>query len=229
MEFKRTVLNSGSISLIDSMGDDLDIVNAAKVSFAASQSIMDDNGIGLIGFLMKNKHATPFEHVVFKFHVKCPIFVAREWFRHRWSSFNEMSMRYHVPENIDFYVPEDDAVRQQVGKPGHYTFTQIEDASEIAFVQEKMQDVYELAESAYSEMLELGIAKELARSVLPVGQYTEFIWTVNLRSLLNFISLRSHITAQEEIREYAIAVEDLIRGHVPITLQFFDETGREQI
>lgn len=229
MEIQKQVLDHGSIALLDVMGGDLDIVNAARVSFASSQTQMDDKAAGLIKFLMKNKHATPFEHVVFKFYVKCPIFVAREWFRHRWSSFNEMSMRYYVPESIDFYTPQDDAMRQQVGKPGEYSFESMTDSSEIAYIQDKMADVYELAENTYSELINLGLAKELARSVLPVAQYTEFIWTVNLRSLLNFLSLRAHDAAQKEIREYAYVAEEMAHFYAPLTLEFFNELGREQL
>jgi thymidylate synthase (FAD) len=225
----RSILNAGSVTLLEMMGDDLDIVNAARVSFASSQISMDQKGIGLINFLMKNKHATPFEHVVFKFHVKCPIFVAREWFRHRWSSFNEMSMRYYVPDQIDFFVPQDFTIRQQVGKPGHYEFEPITDESKITYIQDRMEEIYEAAESAYNELLEMGLAKELARAILPVGQYTEFIWTVNLRSLLNFVSLRNDSHAQYEINAYASAIEDMISSLLPVTYKSFIENGRQAI
>ena len=96
MATEYLVLNNGSVRLIEHMGSDVDIVNAARVSFAASQLEMDDRAKGLINFLLTNKHATPFEHVIFKFYIKCPIFIAREWFRHRWSSFNEMSMTFQM-------------------------------------------------------------------------------------------------------------------------------------
>jgi len=223
------VLNAGSVKLLDCFGSDVDIVNSARVSFAAYQTEMDEKGAGLINFLMRNKHATPFEHVVFKFYIKCPIFVAREWFRHRWSSFNEMSMRYYVPDNLDFFYPSEDAIRKQVGKPGSYSFEQIDDPAVYDFVTESFESVYRQAESAYYEMIDAGIAKEIARSVLPVGQYTEFIWTVNLRSLLNFISLRNDENAQKEIREYADIVERLATVYVPQTISSFIENNREAI
>jgi len=223
------VLNAGSVKLLDCFGSDVDIVNSARVSFASYQTEMDERGKGLINFLMQHKHATPFEHVVFKFYIKCPIFVAREWFRHRWSSFNEMSMRYHVPQNIDFFYPAEDSIRKQVGKPGHYTFEKIDDPAVYDYVTETLESVYRQAESVYYEMIDSGIAKEIARSVLPVGQYTEFIWTVNLRSLLNFVSLRNDDNAQKEIREYAEVVERLATAYVPETMNAFVANNREAI
>lgn len=224
------VLNNGEINLLDYFGDDLSIVNAAKVSFASHEEEMNEKATGLINYLLKNKHATPFEHVVFKFHVKCPIFVAREWFRHRWSSFNEMSMRYHVPKEIEFFYPEYDTLRKQVGKPGAYTFEQVTYPDKIGpQVNAKLKFAYEVAESVYRELLDMGIAKELARSVLPVGQYTEFIWTVNARSLMNFLSLRNDHNAQYEIREYAVAIEDIFLQTLPVTYQSWKDNGRESI
>ena len=190
---------------------------------------MDDKAAGLIDFLMKNKHATPFEHVVFKFYVKCPIFVAREWFRHRWSSFNEMSMRYYVPDELDFFVPAAETIRKQVGKPGHYEFEEITDPSLIYYIQDRFLEVYEIAEQVYQELLSMDLAKELARSVLPVGQYTEFVWTVNLRSLLNFLSLRNDSHAQYEINAYAEAIEDMVRVCVPETYKSFIKNERTAI
>lgn len=220
------VLNEGEVRLTSMMGNDLDIVNAARVSFAAYQTEMDDKAIGLINYLMKNKHATPFEHVVFNFYIKCPIFVAREWFRHRWSSFNEMSMRYYVPQQIDYYFPDQHALRQQVGKPGHYKFEHIRDNKTYNEAIEIMQNVYNAADSAYRKLLEMGVAKELARSVLPVGQYTEFVWTVNLRSLINFLALRNDEHAQKEIRDYAKVIELIFAETLPISYQAFSENGR---
>jgi thymidylate synthase (FAD) len=228
-QYTKNVLNAGSVSVLYALGDDLTVVNAAKVSFAAQQTELDDKGKGLINYLLTNKHATPFEHVLFQFHIKCPIFVAREWFRHRWSSFNEMSMRYHVPESLEFFIPNEDAIRKQVGKPGHYTFEKIEDPAVYDFVTEKFEEVYRVAESNYYEMIEAGIAKEIARCVIPVGQYTEFIWTVNLRSLLNFLSLRNEVNAQREIQQFAEAVEQIITPYVPVVMKTFIDNQRQAI
>jgi len=228
-EFK--ILNAGEVKLLEYIGDDLSIVNAAKVSFASYENSMTDKAYGLINYLIKNKHATPFEHVVFKFYIKCPIFIAREWFRHRWSSFNEMSMRYHVPSNIDFFYPEKQTIRKQVGKPGAYSFEPFTDQDAIHDeVEYQFRLVYSVAEKAYRTLLEKGIAKELARSVLPVGQYTEFIWTVNARSLMNFLCLRNDEHAQHEIAEYAKYIEENIFKEVlPVTYNSWVFNGRQSI
>ena len=183
------------------MADDLSVVNGARVSFARHKDELDDSDQGLIRFLMRERHGTPFEHNAFRFHVRCPIFVAREWFRHRVGSFNEFSLRY-ARATDDFYVPEPEDVRSQVGKPGAYSFEPVSD--ELAeTTREELRAVYEAAYRTYEQLVEQGVARELARSVLPVGAYTEFYWTVNARSLMNFLSLRNSETAQREIRRYA--------------------------
>ena len=201
------------------MADDLSVVNGARVSFARRKTEMNDADAGLIRFLMRDRHGTPFEHNAFRFHVRCPIFVAREWFRHRVGSFNEFSMRY-ARATDDFYLPDPADVRSQVGKPGAYSFEPVSD--ELAeTTREALQAVYENAFATYERLVEQGIARELARAALPVGEYTEFFWTVNARSLMNFISLRAAETAQREIRRYADAVERFFEERMPITYQAF--------
>src|ERR1043166_4673740 len=116
-----SVLDHGFVRLDDSMASDLSVVNGARVSFARHKTEMDDSDAGLIRFLMRERHGTPFEHNAFRFHIRCPIFVAREWMRHRVGSFNEFSLRY-AKATDDFYVPEAEDVRTQVGKPGSYSF-----------------------------------------------------------------------------------------------------------
>lgn len=232
MDYKNTifdVLDYGEVELIDKFGDDLSVVNAAKVSFSASLSEMNEHGIGLINYLMKNRHATPFEHVVFKFRIKAPIFVTREWMRHRWSSFNEMSMRYYAPPVIQFYNPEPANIRKQIGKPGAYTFDPLNDDNLEKIVKERLDVVYKLANSVYRDLIELGVAKEVARCALPVAQYTEFIWTVNARSLMNFISLRNDSNAQYEIQEYAKLIENIFQQCLPITHKAFIDCDRISI
>jgi thymidylate synthase (FAD) len=219
------VLDHGFVRLDDAMADDLSVVNGARVSFARRREEMDEADEGLIRFLMRERHGTPFEHNSFRFHVRCPIFVAREWFRHRVGSFNEFSMRY-ARATDEFYVPAAQDVRTQVGKPGAYTFEPVSD--EIAeATQQKMQAVYETAYLAYEQLVELGVAREVARAVLPVGAYTEFYWTVNARSLMNFVSLRAAETAQREIRRYAEAVETFLEQHMPITHAAFVANERK--
>jgi thymidylate synthase (FAD) len=209
------VLDHGFVRLDGVMADDLSVVNAARVSFARRKEVMDESDEGLVRFLMRERHGTPFEHNSFRFHVRCPLFVAREWFRHRVGSFNEFSMRY-ARATDDFYVPEPEDVRTQVGKPGAYSFEPVDD--ELAErTRAELQDVYEHAYATYERLVEAGVARELARCVLPVGAYTEFYWTVNARALMNFVSLRAADAAQREIRRYADAVETFLAERMPVT------------
>ena len=218
------VLDHGFVRLDDAMADDLSVVNGARVSFAKHKEVMDESDEGLIRFLMRDRHGTPFEHNSFRFHIRAPIFVAREWMRHRVGSFNEFSLRY-ARATDDFYIPEAEDVRSQVGKPGAYSFEPVPD--EIArATREKLQAVYETAYLAYEQLVELGVARELARCALPVGAYTEFYWTINARSLMNFLSLRNSETAQREIRRYAEACELFLERLMPVTYAAFVAGGR---
>jgi thymidylate synthase (FAD) len=213
------VLDHGFVRLDGCMADDLSVVNAARVSFAQHSTEVGERDQGLIRFLMRERHGTPFEHNAFRFHVKLPIFVMREWARHRMGSFNEWSARYSQLEP-EFYVPAEADVRTQVGKPGSYTFDPV-DPELAEHTQRTQRAVYEQAYAAYAELLERGVAKEVARNVLPVAIYTQFYWTVNARSLMNFLSLRNAVTAQREIRRYAAAVEQLFAERMPITHSAF--------
>ena len=218
------VLDHGFVRLDAAMADDLSVVNGARVSFARHKTELDESDHGLIRFLMRERHASPFEHAVFRYHIRCPIFVAREWVRHRWSSFNEFSMRYATATD-DFYVPDADDVRTQVGKPGAYRFEPVgEELAETA--RQELQAVYDHAYETYTRLVEQGVARELARSVLPVGAYTQFYWTVNARALMNFVSLRNSEFAQLEIRRYAEAVETFFAELMPVTHAAFLANGR---
>ena len=218
------LLNKGFVRLEHVAGDDLFIVNAARISFLQKSTELTSREEGLINFLMRERHGTPFEMVEFWWHVKCPIFVTREWMRHRIASYNEMSGRYRELPG-EFYLPALEAVRTQVGKPGAYHFEPVE--SELALkTVDRFEKVYEFAWSQYQEMLAAGVAKELARDVLPVGIYTEFLFKCNLRSLMNFISLRAAPDALYEIRVYAQAMAKITAGIVPATWRKFEEHGR---
>ena len=173
---------------------------------------------------MRERHGTPFEHNSFRFHIRTPIFVAREWFRHRISSFNEESARYHKLEG-DFYIPSPTAVRTQVGKPGSYSSEPM-DAVVAGEAIDTFKRIYELLYNEYLSLIESGVAKELARAILPFGVYTQFYWTVNARSLMNFLSLRNADAAQYEIRTYAEAVERLFATKMPKTHRCFVDFGR---
>jgi thymidylate synthase (FAD) len=218
------VLDHGFVRLDGVMADDLSVVNGARVSFARRKTEMDESDEALIRFLMRDRHGSPFEHNAFRFHVRCPIFVAREWFRHRVGSFNEFSLRY-ARATDDFYVPAAEDVRTQVGKPGAYSFEPVDvDLAEQA--REELQAVYEQAYATYERLVEAGVARELARSALPVGAYTQFFWTVNARSLMNFVSLRNSEFAQLEIRRFAEVVEEFFAERMPVTHASFVANGR---
>ena len=219
------VLDHGFVRLDAVMADDLSVVNAARVSFGARVDAMDDRNAGLVRFLMRERHGTPFEHNFFRFHIKAPLFVTREWQRHRMGSFNERSGRYsELPD--EFYVPAAEDVRTQVGKPGAYTFEQL--PAEIAEdVRGGIEASYGASYAHYQALLGRGVAKEVARTVLPVGLYTEFFWSLNARSLMNFLSLRNAETAQREIRLYAAAVERHFEAAMPVTHGSFVEQGRK--
>lgn len=218
------VHDEGFVSLVSSMASDLSVVNAARVSFGKTKQEMTAADVGLINFLMRERHGTPFEHNAFTFHVKAPIFVAREWFRHRIGSFNEFSARYAVVTE-DFFLPEIEDVRTQVGKPGAYTFEPIEPSVAESMI-EMMRGTNERAFLVYKHLVDHGVAKELARSVLPMSTYTQFYWTVNARALMNFLSLRSHETAQKEIRDYSLAIEPMFSALMPHTFEAWLANGR---
>jgi len=219
-----SVLDHGFVRLDAAMADDLSVVNAARVSFARRKEALDESDEGLVRFLMRERHGTPFEHNSFRFHVRCPIFVAREWFRHRVGSFNEFSMRY-ARATDEFYLPAPEDVRTQVGKPGAYSFETV-DPELAEQTRAALEDVYEQAYATYERLVEAGVARELARCALPVGAYTEFFWTVNARALMNFVSLRAAEAAQREIRRYAEAVERFLAERMPVTHAAFVANDR---
>ncbi len=210
------ILDHGFLRLVDFMGDDVAIVQAARVSFGQGSKgeKMDRK---LIDYLIANRHETPFEQAIFKYHVKCPIFVARQWFRHRWSSFNEISARY-TEMTDEFYLPE--TFRTQ--KSRNYRYNDLPDEVNERLrgkVESFYREMYQLYESLIAE----GVAKEQARIVLPMGLYTQFYWTINARSLMNFLSLRLEIHAQKEIRLYAQAIEKIFREKLPWTYDAFEK------
>ena len=218
----------GFVRLDAAMADDASVVNAARVSFAKNkvESIeLSDVDKGLINFLMRERHGTPFEHNAFRFHIKTPVFVAREWFRHRIGSFNEFSARYSEVPN-EFFMPEKKDVRTQVGKPGSYTFEQVDDVL-ASTATHMIENANEAAYRTYRGLLAMGVAKEQARVVLPVSMFTQFYWTVNARALMNFLSLRTHETAQRDIRQYADAVLELAVPEMPVTFAAWEKHDRQ--
>jgi len=211
------VLDKGFLKLIDFIGGDLKVVLAARVSFDMTPK-GDEKNKKLLEYLLKNGHLTPFEHSVFQFHVKCPIFIARQWMRHRWGSFNEVSSRYTEVKE-EFYIPKKFRVQDIKNRQGS-----VEDPS---LPNDKLLKEYENAiENSYRTyelLIKNGVAREMARMVLPVSQYTQFYWTVNARSLLNFLKLRLDDHAQYEIREYANAINEIFKEKMPWTWESFSK------
>ena len=205
------------------LASDLAVVNAARVSFNQESDELDERDAGLVRFLMREGHGSPFEHGYFRFLVKAPLFVVREHHRHRAGhSYNEWSGRYSKLEP-EFYVP--DYVRTQVGKPGAYSFEPVDETTREATRREVAQNA-ERAFQTYERLLEQGVAKEVARAVLPLSTYTKYYWSCNPRSLMHFCSLRNHEAAQYEIRQYAAAAESFLERLMPVTHAAFVAAGR---
>ena len=217
------VLDKGFIALDGAFSSDLAVVNAARVSFNSQSDEMTERDEGLIRFLIRNRHGSPFEHGYFRFLIKAPIAVVREHHRHRAGhSYNEWSGRYSQIE-AEFYVP--DYVRAQVGKPGSYTFEAVDEETRAA-ARAAIEKSGTEAFAEYERLLESGVAKEVARLVLPLSTYTKYYWSCNPRSLMHFCSLRNHDDAQYEIRQYAAAAEEFLAEHMPVTHAAFVANDR---
>lgn len=222
---QHNVLDRGFIKLVDSMGDDAAIVQAARVSYSKGTKTKREDD-KLIEYLLKNKHWTPFEMVVLKFHVKLPMFVARQWQRHRASTYNELSARYSILSK-DYYIPELDRVQSQSLTNKQGSGKELSLAIRKVII-EQMQEHSKKSYKSYESLLELGLARELARAVLPVNFYTEFYWKVDLRNLFHFITLRRDDHAQYEIRVYAEALLEMLKELVPIATQAYLNNEKEQ-
>ena len=221
---RRPVLLHGYVALVDYMGDDSAIVQAARVSYGrGTKSVRDDRG--LIRYLMRHRHTTPFEMVEFKFLVRLPIFVARQWIRHRASSTNEYSARYSVvPDEYEIPAPEEvrhQSTRNRQGR-GDPLPTEVVDR-----FRTDLESIAKEAYTAYSRALEAGVARETARLVLPVAYYTQWYWKINLHNLFHFLSLRLDPHAQEEIRLYASEVAKLAKVVCPVAFEAFEEFQME--
>jgi len=219
------VLPGGFIRVLGVLGTDLDIINDARQSYDVEHEEISKSDVGLINFLTKHRHGTPFEGVEFKFQIKAPLPVAREWMRHRYASYNEVSGRY-VKQTLGFYQPAFEAIRTQVGKPGAYTYEEIKDHKVQEKVAQLFNNSYNRSYAEYEELMELGVAKELARNVLAQGMFTKFMYKTNARGLMNFMSLRNDDRAMYEIRKYAEAIEKVFAFHLPLTHEAFVANGR---
>lgn len=223
-----------TVELIQSMGGDDSVVRSARVSTTSGTTghlDMGEREKGLINYLMRDRHGTPFEHNGFTFYIEAPIFVFREFMRHRIASYNEESGRYKELAPV-FYVPDEDRKLVQVGKPGAYTF---EDGSydQKVLVPAEMKRVTKESYKSYQRMLDKGVAREVARAVLPVSIYSSMYVTMNARALMNFLSLRTtregtHFPSfpQREIEMVAEQMECFFAEKMPVTYATFNANGR---
>lgn len=226
------VLDHGFVRVVDYMGDDNAIVQAARVSYGKGTKKKSADK-GLINYLMRHRHTTPFEMCDIKFHIKMPIFVARQWIRHRTASVNEYSARYSILDK-EFYVPTSDnlAAQSTLNKQGRDTLLQGEEAERALFLLKRDA---EQAYQSYEELLNCtengdvvddskqGLARELARMNLNLSYYTQWYWKINLHNLMHFLSLRADSHAQYEIRVYADVMLNILKAWVPHTYDAFVE------
>ena len=210
---KRTnILDKGYIELIDIMGGDHTVVAAARVSYL-DESIDPVKDQKLINFMMKNGHTSPFEHVIFQWRIKCPLFVRSQWHRHRTWSYNELSRRY-TSKDIEFYIPNEWRAQDTKDKQGSLKGITLSIG---------LQDVNLAALDYYNFLLDQGVAREMARMVLPQNLYTIFYGTIDLHNLFHFMGLRSDSHAQWEIQQYSKAMEEIVKKYVPWSYEAWNE------
>ena len=218
--------NIGFVELVDSLGDDLSIVNSARVSFQKESRELDYKDERLIKYLIDNNHSSPFEHVVFTFNIKAPLIVERQWNRHRtWKywSLNEVSRRY-TSEEIEFYIPM--SLRKQ--STGN---RQMSTNEEVLHNNDFVRALHLSSRSAlrlYDDMIAGGVARELARLALPQSMYVKFYGTVDLSNLFHFLELRRHPHSQLEIRKYAEEIEGILMTKVPVAYKIWDTIMRDK-
>lgn len=218
------VLDHGFVRVIDYMGDDAAIVQAARVSYGAGTKHVS-NDEGLIRYLMRHWHSTPFEMCEVKLHVKLPVFVARQWIRHRTANVNEYSARYSILDR-EFYIPQPDqlAAQSTVNNQGRGAVLQGQEAERVLNMLKSDADrAYDHYESMLSQDGQNGLARELARMNLPANIYTQWYWKVDLHNLLHFLRLRADAHAQYEIRVYADVICKIVADWVPVAYGAFED------
>jgi thymidylate synthase (FAD) len=221
LDEKVEVLDHGFVRLVDYMGGDERIVSAARVSYGeGTRSVRDD--ARLIDYLMRHGHTSPFEQVVLTFHVRLPIFVARQWIRHRTARVNEMSGRYSVLTD-DFYVPRSEDLRKQSKRNKQARGEEGLGDAEAARILRQLESHQAQSFQTYRDFLSAGLARELARLALPVSVYTEWYWQIDLHNLFHFLRLRLSEDAQPEIRAYAQVLATMTERVAPIAYASFEE------
>jgi thymidylate synthase (FAD) len=205
---ERKVLNNGFVKLVDRMGNDYSIIRAARVSTGNKETTNEKKDKKLIEYLYKNQHFSPFEQVVFTFHIRSPLFVNQQILRHRTFSFNSESARYKK-FSWDCYIPDELRIQDVKNKQGS---TNKIPEDKLDLYNKEILSHYNTSEEFYNKLLDDGIAREQARTVMPMGHYNEMYFTVDLRNLLHFITLRSHPHAQKEIQEYSNSILDILEN-----------------
>ena len=228
---KNQVLDKGFVEVVDSLGNDLTVVNSARVSFGKRKKYWDKSDEHLVRYLVKHKHFSPFRHLQVQFHIKAPEFVMRQWYKHvvgiettsnsstKDHAWNEISGRYVTVD--DYYYPS--YFRKQSEDNKQASEGEIENQKQGYFLWEK--GLYQVQE-IYKELLELGVAKEQARTILPLSQYTEVYWTASFQAIMNFIELRDETTAQWEIQKYAQVVKELIFDIYPKITKIWNDSRK---
>jgi len=221
------VLNHGFVRLVDYMGGDARIVQSARVSYGdGTKTVRED--AALIDYLLRHQHTSPFEQVVLTFHVKMPIFVARQWIRHRTARVNEISGRYSIMRD-EFYLPADMDVAKQSTDNKQGRSTEPVTHQYAAEVQDKLENGQKQAYAEYSALVDTGLARELARVNLPLSLYTEMYWQIDLHNLFHFLKLRLDGHAQKEIRDYAEVILEIARAVAPAATSSFENYMRNGV
>lgn len=218
--------NIGFVYYIDSMGDDTSIIRNARVSYGNDYSKdLTERDKKLIKYLLKNKHTSPLESVNFTFNIKCPLFIARQWMRHRTWSYNEISRRY-TSDNLEFYIPKEFRIQSSDNKQMSTGELLNKDAS--VEYSDVIKMFCEDSVQIYESMIESGVAREIARGILPQFLYTNFYATVDLHNLFHFLELRRHPHSQYEIQLYTKAIEKIVEDIVPFTYNTWNDLMQEK-
>jgi thymidylate synthase (FAD) len=214
----------GFVKLLDVMGNDEEVENAARISYGAGTRKVSQTR-NLIRYLMRHKHTSPFEMCEVKFHIKLPIFVMRQLVRHRTANLNEYSGRYSEMSN-EFYLPQGDYLAKQstTNNQGRG-----EQHGSGGLLQYEFNRIYDNASIAYQTLLDHDLAKEISRALLPVANYTECIWKIDLHNFFHFVKLRSDSHAQREIRDYSDAMYELVKPHFPLCCEAFEDYNRDAV
>ena len=211
----------GWVGLIDNLGDETTIVNAARVSFGKLKDSMDERDIVLLDYLIENRHTSPLEHLVFTFSIHCPLFVRGQWHRHRTWSYNEISRRY-TEVDMEFYTPQKLRAQAKIDRQASVENADFDNDALCKIISDHNQASFKV----FEDLLAKGVCREQARGVLPQNMMVTFWGTVNLGNLLHFLELRDSEHAQWEIREYAIAIKKLTKPFIPNVAKYFAKQGQ---